>query len=114
MAKAVVGSYFPIEKRMEKDSVFDVYWTWPMPFPEGTFDQNTGEFKAKQNDGAGGTGGCDGKGTKAYCKACGEGNTCINVCVGYSECSVDRTSCLLKRYCASGGPFDGASTNVIR
>jgi hypothetical protein len=101
MAKAVVGSFFPIEKRLEKDSVFDLYWTWRCLFRKEHFDQNTGEFKARQMMAEMAQVVCDGKGTKAYCKACGEGNTCINVCVGYSECSVDRTSCLLKRYCAS-------------
>jgi len=114
MAKAVVGSFFPIEKRLEKDSVFDLYWTWPMPFPEGTFDQNTGEFTPRLNNSGGRTGGCDGRGTKAYCKSCGRDMTCINVCVGSKTCKVDRNSCLLEDPCASGGVFGGSTVNAIQ
>jgi hypothetical protein len=113
MGKAVVGTYFPIEKRMEKDSVLDLYWTWPVPFPEGTFDQNTGEFTARQNNG-GSTGGCDGRGTRAHCNVCSRNLDCLLVCVGAAECSRDDHSCWELYQCVSGGPFGGFSINVMR
>jgi len=113
MAKAVVGSSFPIEKRMEKDSVFNLYWTWPMPFPEGTFDQNTGEFTARQNNG-GSTGGCDGRGTRAHCNVCSRNLDCLLVCVGAAECSRDDRSCWELYECASGGPFGKFASNSMR
>jgi len=113
MGKAIASTYFPIEKRMEKDSVFDLYWTWPVPFPEGTFDQNTGEFTARQNNG-GTTGGCDGRGTRAHCNVCSRNLNCLLVCVGAAECSRDDRSCWELYECASGGPFGGFSTNVMR
>ncbi len=112
MAKAVVGTYFPIEKRMEKDSIFDLYWTWPMPFPEGTFDQYSGEFTARQNTG-GATGGCDGRGTRAHCNVCSRNLDCLLVCVGAAECSRDDRSCWELYECASGGPFGRFSSNAV-
>jgi|WetSurMetagenome_2_1015567.scaffolds.fasta_scaffold444109_1 hypothetical protein len=113
MGKAIAWTYFPIEKRMEKDSVFDLYWTWPVPFPEGTFDQNTGEFTALRNTG-GATGGCDGRGTRAHCNVCSRNLDCLLVCVGAAECNTDNHSCWELYECASGGPFGKFSSNVMR
>ncbi len=113
MAKAVAGTHFPIEKRMEQDTIFNLYWSWPVPFPEGEFDPLTGEFMARQNNG-GASGGCDGRGTRAHCTYCGKNGDCPLVCVGYNECNNTGGACWELYECASGGPFGKFSTNVMR
>jgi len=113
MVNAVKGSFFPQMEDQKQDSTLTLYWSWPVPFPEGTFDDASGEFIAKQNTGGGSTGGCDGHGTKAKCFTCVK-QSCETVCVGYQTCVTDANSCTSTKRCASGGPFGISGGFVIQ
>lgn len=111
MSSATAGTVFPATI-FKEDSLLTLFWTWPVPFPEGTFDHEKGEFVAHQGTG-GSSEGCDGHGTKAFCKTCSN-HKCLTVCVGYKTCNEVQNSCEAKQRCASGGPFGSLSGNVIQ
>ena len=115
MSSAMLRSTFPVEQRLAKDSMFNVYWTWPVPFPEGEYDESTGVFMLKATSGGASGKGCDGYGARPHCTMCGPNSDCPLVCVGSLECSNQADgSCWAFGVCASGGPFSRVSVNLIQ
>ncbi len=112
MKAAVSGTKF-ITNNNETEKKYFLYWTWPIHFPEGNFDEVKGVFLANDDpDGDDGNDpGCDGNGTTARCfNKTSKTKCCDIVCVGYKECvaSFDENGelrCTYRLRCASGGPF---------
>ena len=115
MLNAVDGTELPT-KHGESEKQLYLYYTWPVPFPEGTFDKVNAVFKPKDGsgNGSGNKGGCDGQGTPARCFniTAGDCPPCDVVCVGYLVCkqkfdpTIGRITCGAEGACASGGPFN--------
>ena len=116
MQDAARGSSFPMDSGETSQSTFEVNWTWPVPFPTNADKLTSTMFAARlNNSGGGGSGGCDGAGTKAKCYNCSkDGHACETVCVGYKTCAVTYPGalCGASGSCASGGPF-GVTGGVI-
>jgi hypothetical protein len=109
MQNAVAGTSLPMEDSRAGAS-YSISWEWPVPLPPDAAQQAEAMWRGV---GGGGGTGCDGRGAPARCIACGEGKTCMTVCVGYDTCTIPAPSpdpsvirmCMEQGKCASGGPF---------
>jgi hypothetical protein len=118
MQNSVRGTSFATEGDEETKTSFVLKWTFPVPFPANATELTNTMFAARANNGLGGTGGCDGRGTQASCYTCDASTPeCIKVCVGYSTCSKTygngTATCGAQGKCASGGPFGLGGLGVI-
>jgi hypothetical protein len=107
MQRAVASTSFPKDAGV-KASTYSLSWVWPVPLPP----DSDPEMARRWGETGGGEGtGCDGHGAAARCVTCsGSPLTCVYVCVGADECSVQATKpggfdsiCSEGGQCASGG-----------
>ena len=116
MQRAVTATSFPKEKS-EKARSYSVSWGWPVPFPPDDEQRVARMWGSSGGEG----GGCDGHGAAARCVTCsGSPLTCVYVCVGSDDCSVQATKpggfdsiCTEGGQCASGGWFGWAGVMSI-
>ena len=107
MQRAVTSTSFPKDAGV-KASAYSLSWVWPVPLPP---DSDPEMARRWGNTGGGEGTGCDGHGAAARCVTCsGSPLTCVYVCVGADDCSVQATKpggfdsiCTEGGQCASGG-----------
>ena len=116
MQGAVAKTSFAKEKG-EKARSYTISWVWPVPFPPDADQQVARMWGSSGGEG----GGCDGHGAAARCVTCsGHPLTCVYVCVGSDDCSVQATKpggfdsiCTEGGQCSSGGLFGLVGTMAI-
>ena len=87
--KAVTATSFPRES-LDSGESYCIHWSWPVPLPQDTAQRAERMFR--DNGGAGGTGGCDGRGTPPSCARCSQtAPDCLTVCVGFPSCTITPT-----------------------
>jgi len=112
MEDAVQKTHWPSVPEESNDSTYTLYWSWPVPMPKGSYDEQTAVFLADNGDEED-TIDCDGEGTPPSCLMCKSKKKCKRVCVGYNVCAYVRFKFFRGLFgcvnwggrCASGGPF---------